>query len=454
MTFPQGRILLLIFALAILGAAGLLLHPASPSETDQIAWVFDASHADTYRLPTDRYEALTDIYKKTTRRTVAVKLMPSRVLDARLLSLILGNIHSREVPDVVEIEIGSVGKYFRARPDENGLYPLDRFIADDPLAQDLSPARMATWSSAGHVFGIPRDVHPVTLSYRRDLFEQAGVDLKACTTWPAFRNACLQYQQYWQATGRKRLAMQLSRWNASDLMIILYQQHIELIDAGGRPSLLDPRIAQTIAFYAQLVAGASPTSTPVADDMVARDLAEGHTACVFTPDWRVAYLRSDPSLLGRLAMMPLPRFAPGDARTASWGGTMVAIPKNCRDPAASWELLRFLQLSPEALYARQYYSSILPTVTSAWDDKVWDRPDPLFGGQAIGRLYAQLARELPVQRTGPYSTLLSQAIAAISASAQERLESSGPDGLEEFCHEELQARQADLSRLLEFAEER
>ncbi len=454
MTFPQGRILLLIFVLAMLGAAGLLLHTASRSETDQIVWVFDASHADTYRLPTDRYRALTNVYEKATGRTVAVKLMPSRVLDARLLSLILGNIHSREVPDLVEIEIGSVGKYFRAPPDENGLYPLDQFIANDPPAKDLSPARLATWSSGGHVFGVPRDVHPVTLSYRRDLFEQAGVNLAACTTWPAFYDACLRYQQYWQATGRPRLAMQLSRWNASDLMIVLYQQHIELIGAGGRPSLSDPRLAQTIAFYAQLVAGSKPVSTPIADDLVARDLVEGHTACVLTPDWRVAYLRSEPRLLGRLAMIPLPRFAPGDARTASWGGTMVAIPANCREPAASWELLRFMQLSPEALYARQYYSSILPAVTTAWDDKVWDRPDPLFGGQAIGRLYAQLARELPVQRTGPYSILLSQSIAAVSAATQTRLESSGPDHLEEFCREQLNAKQADLNRLLEFAEKR
>lgn len=454
MSFPPGRILLLVLLMATLGALGLVLHPPSGSETDQIVWVFDSSHADTYRLPTDRGEALTNTYKKAIGRSAAIKLIPSRALDARLLCLILGNIHSesQEVPDVVEIEIGSVGKYFRARPEQNGLYPLDQFIANDPLASDLSPARLATWTSGGHVFGIPCDVHPVTVSYRKDLFDQAGVDLKVFDTWPAFREACLRYQQFWRLRGQKRVAMQLSRWNASDLMVLLHQQHIELIDAAGRPSLSDPRIAQTIAFYAQLVAGPEPLGTPVADDMIARDLAEGHTACVLTPDWRIAYLRSNPNLLGRLAMMPLPRFEPGDARTASWGGTMAAIPKNCRDPEASWQLLRFLQLSPEALYARQYHTSVLPAVTSAWDDEVWDRPNPLFGGQAIGRLYAQLARELPVQRTSPYSTLLSQSIAAVLTSAQARLESSGPEGLEAFCRERLQTSQTALNRLLEFAE--
>lgn len=454
MSFAQGKLLLLVLLMALLGAAGLLLHRPSRSESDQTVWVFDASHADAYRLPTDRGEALTQAYKKAVGRTATIKLIPSRALDARLLCLILGNIHSQEVPDVVEIEIGSVGKYFRARPDQNGLYPLDQFIANDPLAGDLSPARLATWTSGGHVFGIPCDVHPVTVSYRKDLFDQAGVDLKAYDTWPAFRDACMRYQQFWRLRGQKRMTMQLSRWSASDLMVLLHQQHIELIDTAGRPLLSDPRIARTIAFYAQLVAGTEPISTPVAEDMVARDLAEGHTACVLTPDWRIAYLRSNPMLLGRLAMMPLPRFEPSDARTASWGGTMAAIPKNCRDPEASWQLLRFLQLSPEALYARQYHSSILPAVTSAWDDQEWDRPNQLFGGQAIGRLYAQLACELPVQRTSPYSTLLAQSIAAVLTSAQARLESSGPDGLEAFCSEQLQTSQTALNRLLGFAEGR
>ena len=106
MSFPQGKILLLVFLMAMVGAAGLLLHSPSRLARNQTLWVFDSSHADTYRFPTDRGEALTHLYTKATGRTVNVELIPSRVLDARLLCLILGNIHSHEVPDVVEIEIG------------------------------------------------------------------------------------------------------------------------------------------------------------------------------------------------------------------------------------------------------------------------------------------------------------------------------------------------------------
>ena len=33
------------------------------------------------------------------------------------------------------------------------------------------------------IFGVPHDVHPTTLTYRDDLFRQAGIDLSQAKTW-------------------------------------------------------------------------------------------------------------------------------------------------------------------------------------------------------------------------------------------------------------------------------
>ena len=47
--------------------------------------------------------------------------------------------------------------------------------------------------------GLPRDVHPVTLTYRADLFAEAGVDLETPTpghdfvTWGDFHDRCLRF---------------------------------------------------------------------------------------------------------------------------------------------------------------------------------------------------------------------------------------------------------------------
>lgn len=452
MRFPAGPTILLIVLFAALGLAGRYLAQSNGPFSEEIVWTFDPSHLATYTEPSGQQAPLVDLHYQQTGKRVQVQLMPARALDARLLSLILSETSSADSPDLVEIEIGSVGKYFRAAPEHSGLLPLDSFIAADPAAQHLLPSRLASWTRSGHIFGIPRDVHPVTITYRQDLFHQAGVDLSQCATWAEFHQACLRYQAYWSARGQQRWAMQLSRWSASDLMIMVQQQHINLIDDDGRLDIASEKLAKTIAFYARLVSGPTKIASAVSNSVSAQDLADANTAALLTPDWRVEYLKWDPDLLGRLRMMPLPRFAEGDARTASWGGTMISIPRNCRDPQAAWRLLRNLQLTPAALYARQYHSTILPAVTTAWASDVWDRPDPLYGGQAIGRMYVKLAEELPKQRISPYTMVISQAISAVLSEAQLHLEEHGEESLEEFCAARLARAQEQLTRLTDFAE--
>lgn len=450
MRFPPGRLILLVLLMALTGAA-ILLGLRSPSGAGGLhVWVFDPTHLQAYTHSVHTSPSLVAQFTQETGHGVEVELLPSRVLDARLLSLTLADTRGRQVPDLVEIEIGSVGKFFRAAPEKTGLLPLERFLASDPAAGQLLPARLATWTFAGHLYGIPRDIHPVSITFRRDLFKEAGVDLAACATWPQFREACLAYQNYHAARGHPRLALQLARWNASDLLILLYQQRIELFDTAGRPRISDPRIAATVAFYASLVAGPQPIAQPVTAHHFVDDLADGHTGALLTPDWRIAYLRDHPGLLGKLQMMPLPRFSPADAPTASWGGTMVAIPQNCADPQLSWQLLRQFQLSPAAMRARAYYSNILPAIRSAWSDPAWHQADPLFGDQRIGEVYIALGEQLPPQRSSPYATLLSQTLASVLSSAQMHLATYGTDDLAASCQEQLDDSQRTLDRLMEF----
>ena len=452
MSFPPGRPIILLLLFAMIGSVGLLWHRAD--QVDQVVWVFDPSHADTYQLASGEQPSLLQLYQQQTGRKVQVQLMAARALDARLLSLILSDARGKNVPDLVEIEIGSVGKYFRASPDHNGLLPLDELVQKDPLAQQLLPARLATWSSGGHLFGIPHDVHPVSITYRQDLFAAAGVNLAACQTWAEFHEALLRYQQYWQQQGQTRRGMQLARWNSSDLMIMLYQQGVQLIDSQQHLHLDDPRVAKTMAFYATLVAGRDSISADISSvgNYFVRDLAEGNSAALFTPDWRIAQIRANAQTLdGKLRMMPLPRFATDDAPTASWGGTMIAIPRNCPDPSASWQLLRSLQLTPQASKARLSHTLILPANRAAWLDKEYDKPDPLFGGQPIGRLYTDLARQLPSQEVSPYGVLVSQALSSVLSSTEKQLKTTGPEGLEDFCRQQLLLAQKQLAHVLQFA---
>ncbi|HEY7120190.1 MAG TPA: hypothetical protein VH475_26620, partial [Tepidisphaeraceae bacterium] len=333
---------------------------------------------------------------------------------------------SHDVPDAVELEIGSVAKYFRPPVRDVGLLPLNDLLARSGWIDKIVKARFAPWSKEGVIFGIPHDVHPIAIAYRQDLFTQAGIDLPAMKTWPQFRDACLRFQDYWRQRGvPNRHAVEMIDSSADQLIPMLLQRHLNPIDGEGHIQLTDPRFADTVAFYAECVAG--PTriasqSTAGAGGMT-RDLYDGNLCAFFTPDWRADDIkRFAPEMAGHLRMMPMPVFEPGDARTATWGGTMIGIPRNARDPQASWKLVEFLYLSKEGVAARRRYSNILPPVITMWDDPVYQRRDPYFGGQQIDLLYIELAKELPARYVTPATSTATSGLTKVMIDAADFVE--------------------------------
>lgn len=401
------------------GVAGAIaaFRPA-PSQTDLVVWTFTDLNARTYRGDGSTTQpTLVDLYQQTAGQSVGVKLIGVQALNVRLTSIFDNGGANTEVPDLVEIEISSVGRFFRPPIDQVGFLPLNDRLAASGWDKRLLASRLAPWSKQGVIFGVPKDVHPVSLVYRKDLFEQAGVDLPAAKTWPEFQAACLEFQSYWLANGLPhRRAIELPAASADFLVVMLLQRHINLLDTDNTQHLTDDRVADTVEFYARCVAGGRSIGgdpSPGANLWV-RDLTDGDLCSIFAPDWRTSYLiRTAPDLAGKLAMMPLPRFDPADAPTATWGGTMMAIPKQARDPEKSWKLLQHLSLSPASMNARLQYSTILPPVIEAWDDPRWHRPDAMFSGQRIGELYIALAKQLPERYVTPFTTVATQALTVV-----------------------------------------
>ncbi|CAN5384606.1 hypothetical protein BH10PLA1_BH10PLA1_11150 [soil metagenome] len=387
----------------------------TPPRADLELWTFADNHARMYRGDSATTEpTLVDLFHERTGQTVDIKLIGVTAMNLRLSSVFDNADSNADVPDLVEIEISSIGQFFRPPLSQIGFLPLNDRLANSGWDKRILASRLAPWSKQGVIFGVPHDVHPVTLTYRRDLFEQAGVELSAARTWPEFQDKCLAFQAYWQAHGfPRRRAMELPSSAADFLTVMLLQRHINLLDTDNTSHLTDSRLADTVNFYAHCVAGqraiggdASPGT-----NVWIRDLAEGELCCLFTPDWRAAYIQhAGDELRGKLAMMPLPRFDPTDAPTGTWGGTMIAIPKQARDPDKSWQLLEHLYFSPDGMRARTRYNGLLPPVMEAWNDPLWHQPDAFYSGQKIGELYIDLARQLPERYVTPFTALATEAL--------------------------------------------
>jgi arabinosaccharide transport system substrate-binding protein len=459
MTFPLGKPILLMLCIAVAGSVAMSLAPRA-SRADLRVWVYADQQAETYRqgvarLPNDHSAEFAPL----AGHTIEISLIAQRALNVRMMAMLLAGPAAAPPPDVCEVDIGSIAAYLNGPIDDIGLLPLNDFIRRDGLEKGFVASRWAAYTCLDPrtgrrvIFGLPHDVHPVTLTYRKDLFNAAGLDPSAATTWPQLQAICLRYQSWQRAHGNPdAAAIQIPTSASEVLLAMLLQRHVNLVDDSDNVHLADPLVVSTVCFYARLCAGADRIAiepTPGAG-LWARDVGAGRVAMIVTPDWRIAELKDElPELAGKLRMMPLPRFDPSDAPTSTWGGTMGAIPRRCADPERAWTLLKYLYCSPASLSAQS--SPIIPADLQLWGDPSLHRPDPYFGGQAIGSMYIDLAAHLPERIVTPYSILAQAELTVVLRRAVDLArQDPGADPLQSAVAQWLRDGAADLQQRIAF----
>jgi hypothetical protein len=487
MPFTPGRPLLVLLAVAIASGVLVALRPSAP-RADLNYWIFAEAH---------RHELtpILDGFAHERKISYDLDLVAGNALGMRLESLFLSQARGPQVPDLVNIEVHQVGRFFLPPVESMGLLDLTPYFATrgerritsleepgrpgwaardseghirvhdgttwqvdstrthgDRWRERILASRLSTWTKDGRIMGAPQDVHPMTITYRDDLFRAAGVDLATCTTWPQFHRAGLAMQAYWRAQGvQPRHAMELFEAGSDLVQVMLLQRGLNLVEADGRVRLADPLVAETLAFYAKLVAGDERIGAD-AGLSIATELDAGTLCACFTPDWRIFYLRHHapvdasgrPRLEGRLRMMPLPRFAPTDAPTSTWGGTCVAIPKTCPNPELAFAAIERCFYSREAADVRLQINSMLPPLPELWDHPLLHQGDPLYGGQRINELFISLCEHLPHRVMTPATSLALEALNQVQAKTVAYVRARGSDGLVAACQVWLQAAEIDL----------
>jgi ABC-type glycerol-3-phosphate transport system substrate-binding protein len=449
MPFPFGKPILVMLLAAALSGVLVLYHRPTP-RADLTIWTF----ADDRGYELD--PSILKSYEARTGLSVSVNVMSDRGLDTRLVSLFMHRANDAESPDVVEVEIGSVGKFFRPPTEDVGFLPWNEYLERTGLGSQLLKPRMAVWSKEGEIFGLPQDVHPVSLTYRKDLFDAAGVDPMTARTWPHLQDLCLKFQAYWRAHGEpRRRAMELDTHASSFLNLMLQQRHINPIDGEGHIHLAEAKVAQTLAFYSGLMVGPGAIAGDAnpGDTRWINDVSEGDLCMTFTPDWRASDLKQrSRGLEGKLAMMPLPRFDPDDAPTASYGGTMMAIPRTCRHPEEARALAVYLTTSPAVFAANKLAGfDLIPPLPGTWAEAAYHQPDAFYAGnQAVDDLYVRLAEQLPRKYVTPFTAVAETELSDAVSRAVEYRREYGDAGLLEQCQRWLDDDAADLERRIRF----
>jgi arabinosaccharide transport system substrate-binding protein len=443
MNFPFGRAPLAILIVSLV--SGLWVFGLSPNgfdgrKPDLVLATFVKEQAEAYKAALPKFEKQYGV-------KVQVELVDQKALQDRLQSAMqIG----AEVPDMVELMYNTLGLFTRGPVDDVGFLDLTDRVKRSGLYERVVSSRFSKWASMGHFFALPHDVHPVMLAYRRDLIEQLGIDVSKLTTWDQFARVGRRVvAQSRGPDGTPAHFMMDLPSDGNDILILLMEQNGgSLFDAQGRVALDSPRTLQVVLWFVKATNGKTRIGYPCGQGQsFDRALIDGLVLFVSCPDWRSNVIENEvPMLRGKLALMPLPAWNEGGRRTSSWGGSGLAITRQCRNPDLAWKLAMYLYYDPDQLGQRFLATHILPPLKEAWKRPEYSMPSAFYGGQSLGQAYSQLATDVPEQHDSAYTAQaeakLSQAFAAIGEYYNEH----GEDGLKEFAQAELK-RRADRVRM-------
>jgi len=440
-SFPYGAAALCLLALSLASGAWLAAsYPAKKTAT-LTYWVFNKPNRGTF-------ERIGAFERSHPGIKVDLQLVALSGLAQRLQAAFQADLQSG-LPDLVSVEISSAGTFFRGPLHSVGFLDLTDRIRREGLTDRIVRARFAPYTKQGRIFGLPNDVHPVMLAYRRDLMAQAGVDVNKIETWDDFIAAGMQVT----IPGR-RFMIEMSDTGRDMIEVCLFQRGGGYFDEDGN-CIFDNEIGiQTLLWYVPLVAKNSETRIAGSlsssyGAIITQAMEDGYFVCLIAPDWRTKFIENDiPRLKGKMALMPLPAVTPGGRRTSTWGGTMLGITRKCKRPDLAWELAKYLTLNEEDQAARFAETNMLPPVRAAWSDPVFDQPRPYWSNQPLGRLYADLAPDVPPQYTSPFIVAAKGKLSEALVASVQYYNQHGEAGFEPFARARLKQSAEAIRKLM------
>jgi arabinosaccharide transport system substrate-binding protein len=442
--FPYGKAPYWLTLVAL--SCTLLLisvhHRADARKADLVFAFFAPNHVAAYQRITPAFEKAHHVH-------IALQLVHERVFQTRLRNAMLAKT---EVPDMVELLEGTLGFFTRGPLEDVGFLDLTDRLEREHYRERLVTSRLSLWSSRGHVFAIPHDVHPVMLVYRADLVEALGIDVRKLETWDDFVAAGRRVVADLDGDGSiDRYMLDLPATGTWGLETLLRQRGVGLFDEKGRVTFNRELTVDTIVWYLHQSFGPERIAFDCGwGQTLSKAISDGLALFYFAPDWRSFLIQNEvPQLAGKMKLMPMPAWSHGGRRTSVWGGTGLAIAQASPHRELAWEFAKYLYFNPKELGRRFLGTNIISPFKDAWTLPEFRQPNPYYSNQPIGELYAELARETPAVWQTPYTFVAQSQLDRAFVRAAAHFKAHGDEGLRELIAEELSRAEAYVQRMVD-----
>lgn len=302
-------------------------------------------------------------------------------------------------PDISQLQMAETPKYIAT----------GRMTDLTPVAakyERMFPASL--WRNCVHngkVYAIPWDMGPCAVYYKSEMFHRYGVDPNRIETWDDYIAAGRVILR--KSGGRTKMLPLSNRFLAPMYEILLQQNGGRIFDEQGRIALDSPQGNQVLGVLKRLLESGICSNVAVWSHEFLAGLKSDTIATYPIAVWFGGAIKDTvqefPGQQTAWRVFPLPALEGGGLRTSNLGGSTLVIPDSCRQKQAAWAFIEYALCTVEGQIAQYKSFDLFPAFLPALEDPYFDQPDPFFGGQKVGRLFAaDVARIPPLNRTSDW----------------------------------------------------
>ncbi|MEU9386934.1 extracellular solute-binding protein [Streptomyces sp. NPDC048279] len=261
----------------------------------------------------------------------------------------------------------------------------------------------------GTVIGAGTDIGPMSLCYRKDLFEKAGLASDRDSVAKAVAGGWEDYLKLGEQYKKKAPSGTYFMDSASAMYnAVVSSSTQQYYDADGKAIYKDsPSVQQGWNLAAEAASKKLTQGLAQFTDAWTAALRKGSVATVACPAWMAGQIstNSGDAFKGKWDIAK----APGST-AANWGGSFLAVPKSGKHTKEAADLVKWLT-APEQQAEVFKAIGVFPSNKGAYDlASVKDAKLPYFNDAPIGQIYAEEAKSIPEAVLGPKDATIKDTI--------------------------------------------
>lgn len=290
------------------------------------------------------------------------------------------------LPDLIQVENNRIHSFTNEFPD--AFVNLSAMGYDEHEDKFAEAKISGLKDDEGNIIAAPRDLGPVGVIYRVDMFEKAGVDPSEIETWEDYieagKKVAEQNGNYFLGTDGDGL-----------LRIMMQQQGSYYFDEKGNLDITSEAGEKAAQVLQEMKDNDLITFTNNWDGQVAA-MKNGEVAT--QPGavwWAGTMLEQMPELTGQWDMFELPAFEEGGVRASNDGGSGLSIPSSSDNKVAAYVFAEFATTDVDSQIKALTNRGLFPALLEAYEEPVFSEDQEYFNNQPFFEKFAETVENIP-----------------------------------------------------------